>query len=375
MSLYFQNYIPKQTQNRNYTMSYPNPLYNNIQQIIAPLKECRIIQRKLVYFIGLSQNLIEKESELKNFEYFGQYGKIVKLVLNKKKTYNTNGPNGPSFTCYVTYSDESESSLAILAMENSIIDNHIIKASYGTTKYCLNFLRNSVCKNKDCIFLHYFADEKDISTREEMNNDKEMFNEQRKKAIELSKILTNEKYQELLKNKDKKTIFPNCFSVYSREIVQKYITEQNLRPLLCFDNKNLPQLTEKNTDPAKNEKTEKNGKKYNIVPKEKFCLFKAAENSRFDFANSNIKNDDKIPKQINEFLTEQFTRRSILYNKEKMELNDYFFNLKENSLDSNDSWSSLVATLKMWDEFNGSDDNCGDSNDDNYVANNKFKTY
>ena len=386
MSTFIPNYsFYPQNRNSNYQLSFPNAVINNIQQMIAPLKECRIIQRKLVYFIGLSSNLIQKESELKSFEYFGQYGKIVKLVINKNKPYNTDGPNGPSFTCYVTYSDESESSLAILAMENSIIDNHIIKASYGTTKYCLNFLRNSVCKNKNCIFLHYFADEKDISSREKMNNDKEMFNEQRIKAIQLSKILTNEKYQQLLKLKDKKTIFPNCFSVYSRELVQKYISEQNLKPLLCFDISETSPSVEKSKkeEPAKNVENEKKekesyGKKYNIISynfKKNHKLFEAADVSRFDFVNKDNKNAEEIPKQINEFLTEQFTKRSILYNKEKMELNDYYFSLKEkNSLDSNDSWSSLVSTLKMWNDFNENDNPNGDV-ENCYVSVNKFKTY
>ena len=382
MSIFVPNYAfyPK-NRNSNYPLSFPNAVINNTQQMIAPLKECRIIQRKLVYFIGLSQNLIQKEPELKSFEYFGQYGKIVKLVVNKNKSYNTNGPNGPSFTCYVTYSDESESSLAILAMENSIIDNHIIRASYGTTKYCLNFLRNAVCRNKNCIFLHYFADEKDISSREEMNNDKEMFNEQRIKAIQLSKILTNEKYQQLLKLKDRKTVFPNCFSVYSRELVQKYIAQQNLKPLLCFDNSKSSPSVDKNKkeEPAKITENEKKsyGKKYNIIPnnpKKNHKLFDAADVSRFDFVNKEDKNTEKIPNQINEFLTQQF-RRSILYNKEKTELNDYYFSLKENnSLDSNDSWSSLVSTLKMWNDFNENDNPNGEA-ENCYVSVNKFKTY
>ena len=47
--------------------------------------------------------------------------------------------NRPTFSAYITYSNETESSLAILTLENSIIDNHLIKASYGTTKYCSNF--------------------------------------------------------------------------------------------------------------------------------------------------------------------------------------------------------------------------------------------
>lgn len=72
-----------------------------------------------------------------NFEFFGQYGRISKLVVNKNKVYNTNGPNGPSYSVHVTYSTKEEASLAILSLDNTIVDNHLIRASYGTTKYLL----------------------------------------------------------------------------------------------------------------------------------------------------------------------------------------------------------------------------------------------
>ena len=120
-------------------LNLPKELFSPVNNTYNSLQQCRIIQKHLVYIIGLSINLINKDSQLKNFEYFGQYGKIVKLVTNKNKIYNSNGPNGPSYSCYVTYSNQKESSLAILALDNAIIDKHIIKASYGTTKYCLNF--------------------------------------------------------------------------------------------------------------------------------------------------------------------------------------------------------------------------------------------
>ena len=149
----------------NPELKLPKELFSPVNNTYNSLQQCRIIQKHLVYIIGLSINLINKDSQLKNFEYFGQYGKIVKLVTNKNKTYNNNGPNGPSYSCYVTYSNQKESSLAILALDNAIIDKHIIKASYGTTKYCLNFLRNSVCLNKDCLYLHHLAEKDDIVSR------------------------------------------------------------------------------------------------------------------------------------------------------------------------------------------------------------------
>ena len=163
MSIIFPNY---QVQSRpiNFVAPFQN-VYYNMRALTSSLIQSRIIQKNLVYIIGLSSNLIKIESQLKSYEYFGQYGKIIKLVINKNKTYNSNGPNGPSYTCFITYSSEAESSLAILSLDNCTIDKHEIKANYATTKYCSNFLKNAICKNKDCIFLHKLADKKDIVSR------------------------------------------------------------------------------------------------------------------------------------------------------------------------------------------------------------------
>ena len=138
-------------------------------------------------------------------------------------------------------------------MDNCTIDNHQIKANYGTTKYCLNFLKNLECRNKDCIYLHKFADEKDIVSREQMNSDKDIFPQQRLLAIELSKILTNKKYNELYKLRDIKTVFPNGFSVYKKELVLRYIKEKNLGISL-----NLESIQIKKTEKNKKKNSETN---------------------------------------------------------------------------------------------------------------------
>ena len=52
-----------------------------------------------------------------------------------------------------------------------------------------------------------------------MNTDKELFDKQRLMAIELSEILTNKKYKELYKLKNIKTIFPNGFDVYKKDLL------------------------------------------------------------------------------------------------------------------------------------------------------------
>jgi len=393
MSMIFPNNTPLFSQNTNMrSITYAN-IYYEMQDMTSTYIKSRIIQKNLVYLIGLSSDLVKIEPKLKSFEYFGQYGKILKLVINKKKIYNSNGPNGPSYTCFVTYSTNEESSLAILSLDNTIIDNHEIKANYGTTKYCMNFLKKWECKNKDCIYLHKFADEKDIVSREIMNTNKDIFPQQRLMAIELSKILTNEKYHELYKNKNIKTIFPNGFSVYSKDLVIKYIKEKNLGIALNLNYSELTiekepfkqnnQIKNKKEEKEKNLK-EKNNNKINIklnpqpqnfnelikhfinVKNSLNFLYKSAPKSRFNFVKDNrdIEIGQIVPSQINDFITQQFVKHSLLYKEEQNDISYYYFSLKHNSLDSNDSWSSLVSILNRYNDINENGD-----------MNKKFYTY
>ncbi len=391
MSIIFPNYSIQSPQ-INFKAPFQN-VYYNMRELTSSLIQSRIIQKNLVYLIGLSSDLIKIEEKLKAYEYFGQYGKIVKLVVNKKKIYNLNGPNGPSYTCFITYSSEDESSLAILSMDNCTIDNHQIKANYGTTKYCLNFLKNLECRNKDCIYLHKFADEKDIVSREQMNSDKDIFPQQRLLAIELSKILTNKKYNELYKLRDIKTVFPNGFSVYKKELVLRYIKEKNLGISLNLESiqikkteKNKKKNSETNIQKIKekvsNEELIKKDNDNKIINdgKELFknyinfknnlnSLFKSTQKSRFSFVKPDLNSHEInqiVPSQINDFLTQQFMRHSNFFQEEQNILTDYYFSLKQNSLDSDDSWSSLVSTIKKWNDVY-------ENNEDNNF--NKFNTY
>ena len=409
MSVIFPNF---QMQSRpiNFVAPFQKVYYNTclLKSSLTSLIESRIIQKKLVYIIGLSSDLIKIEQKLKSYEYFGQYGKILKLVINKNKTYNSNGSNGPSYTCFITYSSEEESSLAILSLDNCIIDKHEIKANYGTTKYCLNFIKKYECKNKDCIYLHKLADEKDIVSREQMNSDKDIFPQQRLMAIELSKILTNKKYEELFKSRNKNTFFPNGFSVYTKELVIRYIKEKNMGISLNLVSKILKiEKKEDNkkdddikciTEIEKGENT-KEDKKENIIintelikdknenknthincTKDLFknyiefknnlnSLFKSTPKSRFGFVKPDFEGHEInqiIPRQINDFITQQFMKHSTFLNEEQNMFSDYYFSLKPNSYDSDESWSSLVSSLKKWNDMYENGEN---------ETFNKFNTY
>ena len=358
MSMIFPNSNQLLSQNNFFgNIPYPNIFYQ-MQDLTSTYIKCRIIQKNLVYLIGLSSDLVKKEPQLKSFEYFGQYGRIIKLVVNKNKIYNSNGPNGPSYTCFVTYSNEAESSLAILALDNTIIDFHEMKANYGTTKYCLNFLKRMICNNKDCIYLHKFANEKDIVSKEIMNSDKDIFPQQRLMAIELSKILTKEKYNELSKIKHIKTVFPNAFSVYKKDLVIKYIKERNLGIALNLTNKEIPKDKNKeNNNNTKNKFIANNCKElinhFIEVKNNLHQLYKSTPKSRFSFVkeDQNLSGNNFgqiIPNKINDFLTQQFVRHSWIYKEEQKDISNSFFTKKFTSLDSDNSWSSLVTLIEKY---------------------------
>ena len=65
----------------------------------------------------------------------------------------------------------------------------MIRASFGTSKFCQFFLNNQKCNNKDCLYLHELRADLEVYTKEDMQNNKFIFLEQQKIAIKLSKAL------------------------------------------------------------------------------------------------------------------------------------------------------------------------------------------
>jgi CCR4-NOT transcription complex subunit 4 len=183
------------------------------KQELEELADARIITKNLVYIIGLSSSLADK-SKLNKYEYLGQYGTIIKTVVNKNKAYNQNNIYGPSYSAYVTYSKPSEASIAILSLDNTKIDNHLIRASFGTTKYCSYYLKGIECNNKDCLFLHKKADENDIIKRGDLTSNKIIFAKQHEYAEKIADIYNPEVKKKILSVKRNKTIFPSPDSIY-----------------------------------------------------------------------------------------------------------------------------------------------------------------
>ena len=127
------------------------------------LANVRVVQKNLVFVVGLPPRLAEAEI-LKKHEYFGKYGKIHKVVINPSTTYA--GVQGPSASAYVTYVNNNDALRAIQSVNNIMIDNRLIKTSLGTTKYCSHFMKNQTCPKPDCMYLHELGDSEASFTKE-----------------------------------------------------------------------------------------------------------------------------------------------------------------------------------------------------------------
>ncbi|KAI9076163.1 hypothetical protein K1719_041861 [Acacia pycnantha] len=131
------------------------------------LSSVRVIQRNLVYIVGLPLNLADEEI-LQHREYFGQYGKVLKVSMSRTAAGVIQ--QFPNNTCsvYITYSKEEEAIRCIQNVHGFVLDGRPLRACFGTTKYCHAWLRNMPCSNPDCLYLHEIGCQEDSFTKDEI---------------------------------------------------------------------------------------------------------------------------------------------------------------------------------------------------------------
>ena len=283
-------------------------------KLIKDNSSSRIIAKNLVYIIGLSESIADKNI-LSKYEYLGQYGKILKIIINKKKVYNKNIKYGPTYSAYITYNDPKEASIAILSIDKIIVDNYLIRASFGTTKYCQYYLEKNKCINKNCVYLHKKANPEDIIKKEDLHCNNYFYNQQIY-AIKIADIYSVEVKQKLMlyKNNNYKTVFPSPYLIYDNEIViqnapkklkinklsiskeekkNDSVIERNLinsikiNELETSNSTNCLTLSSRSNE-NNNNNLNNNNNKLNFI----------REKSRFDFVNNNNNNELEIPEFI-----------------------------------------------------------------------------
>ncbi|EEY61115.1 uncharacterized protein PITG_01361 [Phytophthora infestans T30-4] len=91
------------------------------------LQNVRVMQRNLVYVIGLPVHFAE-EDILRSNECFGQYGKIVKAVVNKSHL-NTDRANATA-SAYITFANKEDALCCIVAIDGYYLDGSQLRTEY-----------------------------------------------------------------------------------------------------------------------------------------------------------------------------------------------------------------------------------------------------
>ena len=222
------------------------------------LSKIRIIKKNLVHIHGLPKNMAKKEI-LKSNEYLGQYGKIINVIIVHK--LNSEG-NKKVYSAYITYTNEIEAAYAVLCVDSLLIEGKIIRAFYGTTKYCRYFLENRKCPNEaKCLFLHHLIDDQDIILDE---NTTFTYNDHinlSKKIINFSNPIQKELIMKM--KKPKKNIFPFMDFIFLNEKEkEKYFDSGNIN---YFSSSNNCQNNSLNNNVLKNCKEKKTLINNNII--------------------------------------------------------------------------------------------------------------
>jgi hypothetical protein len=181
----------------------------------------RIIQKNLVHVQGFPDSMADKFL-LSQPEYFGQFGTITKLVVVSKENEFT---NKKSNSAYITFSTNEEAAYAVLTIDSIMLEGHIVRAFFGTSKYCIHFLNNAECFNKEkCMFLHELADNNDILGA----NSKFGYSEHIKLAKEIINFYSSKTKKFIMNYSPQiQTVLPNIMSILSKDNVDSSNSNNN----------------------------------------------------------------------------------------------------------------------------------------------------
>ena len=319
----------------------------------------RIIQKNLVHFQGFPDRLYSKDL-LCSQEYFGQYGIISKIILTNKMDKKS---NKKSNSAYITFSTFEQAAYAILSVDSIKIDNQLVRAFFGTTKYCNHFLNNFKCFNSEkCMFLHNLVDKSDIIAE----NSKFGYSEHIKLAKKIIGFGSLQSQLYVMNNSNKnKSVLPNIVTIYHKDDILKktrnhrrqksYESEDNSlnnsnntsSSSICSKRNSINEV--ENTD--KKENLENND--INILYEANInLLYKGRNKSRFDFANNNInlynRNDDNILKVTQNLIDDLSSRIAffIQYNKNiPLSKLEYEYCINKYIKSKNDELKKIIENL------------------------------
>ena len=285
------------------------------------LSKQRIIQKNLVHFQGFPDRLYSKEKLISN-EYFGQYGIISKIILTNKIEKKSNKRTN---SAYITFASYEQAAYAILSVDSIKIDNMLVRAFFGTTKYCNHFLNNFKCFNSEkCMFLHEIAEPCDIIAE----NSKFGYSEHIKLAKKIIGFGSVQSQVYVMNNANKsKTCLPTIATIYQKNDV--LIKTKNHRRKTTNENLIITNNSNNDTQSSSNS-FQSNSSEINIFN---------------DNTNADKKDDSFIF-----FLSEEKSETIIFKPKVKSRY-DFVDNNKEDTIDKNEGYNVSKLVQKIIDEL------------------------
>ncbi|WVW82956.1 hypothetical protein I302_104971 [Kwoniella bestiolae CBS 10118] len=141
----------------------------------------RIVMKNMVYVIGMKLPAPGDEAIpiLRSNDYFGQYGKISKIYLSDRTKLSSSAvstllEDDPSTSTgiYIIYVRREDAARAIASLDGIPAPQgppgSLLKANYGTTRYCESFLKSQKCDTPNCHCLHEWGGDSDCFTKEDM---------------------------------------------------------------------------------------------------------------------------------------------------------------------------------------------------------------
>ncbi|GJN91330.1 hypothetical protein Rhopal_004351-T1 [Rhodotorula paludigena] len=126
----------------------------------------RVRMRSQVHITGMTTRQANEDTlaQLKDQEHFGRYGKITKLFMSKRSpSASQQGSFHPVYqpvNVYVNYRTPAEASHCIAATDGTLsVEGNKLRAVWGTTRYCPNYLKGIRCPDHNCTFAHEPGDE------------------------------------------------------------------------------------------------------------------------------------------------------------------------------------------------------------------------
>ena len=284
-------------------MSNNNQLFSNVQlktfftnQDFQIYSKLRIIQRNLVHFLNFPDSLLNEEL-LKSKEYFGQFGQITKIMLTSKIDSIS---KKKSNSAYITFSKNEEAAYAILSIDSIIIEGQLVRCFFGTSKYCIHFLNNMECINKEkCMYVHSLANDSDIIGI----NSKFGYSEHIKLAKKIINYdsFENENYIMNL-NINFTTIFPNVKSIYLKDenvdiLKNDSLKSSNSTTFSNSSNKSLNNTLDQNYNYGISDNVNNNYNNNNNNNNYGF-LFKYKDKSRFFHCENKLDNEMEVPESF-----------------------------------------------------------------------------